>query len=101
MENDDIDRAIKRATLPAIVKNVEWEIAHDSDGEKIIKVDFHIPESDNATPKQIAEIISAQKDIENNLTAVAVVSLPYFNILADVPTMRKTVSAKRKTPSNA
>jgi len=101
MKNDDIEQAIKRATMPAIVKKVEWEIAHDSDGEKIIKVEFHIPKSDDATPKQIAEIISAQKEIESNLTAVAVESLPYFNVLADVPAARKTAAAKRKISSNA
>jgi len=101
MKSEDIEKAIMGAAMPSIVKKVDWEVTYDSDGEKIIRVEFHIPKSDNATPKQIAEIISAQRTIEKNLSSEAIDSLPYFNVLADVPASRRTPSIKKKTTSNA
>lgn len=61
MNRSEIDSVIRKVDMPAIVKKVDWEISRDYDGDEIIKIGIHIPKSDDATEKQIAEIISAQK----------------------------------------
>lgn len=98
MNRDDIESLIKTVGMPTIVKKVDWEISHDYDGEEVIKIGFHIPESDDATAKQIAEIISAQKEIDFLFSTIPNSLLTYFNIFADI--RQKTATNKKKIAAN-